>query len=83
MAGCDEGLTDRWISPSPKWSAKRQATLGYALLEFESPESMTFSCAPVQRSCATPHAYMRATDILSETGQAADTFTLGRPVPKL
>ena len=42
MAGCDEGLTDRWISPSPTWSAVRNATLGYAKLRFTSATEMTF-----------------------------------------
>ena len=30
MAGDDEGLTNSWIMPTPAWSAKRDATLGWA-----------------------------------------------------
>eukprot|EP00035_Acanthoeca_spectabilis_P036634 m.40761 g.40761 ORF g.40761 m.40761 type:complete len:281 (-) comp8126_c0_seq2:25-867(-) len=43
MAGCDEGLTPGFVSPSPPWSVKREAQLGYASLEFASPTEMTFN----------------------------------------
>ena len=63
MAGCDEGLTSKFESPSPDWSAVRASKLGYASLHFASATEMTFSY------------------ILSETGEAADSFTLTRVVP--
>jgi len=42
MAGCDEGLTPGFAQPSPDWSVKRAAELGYAVLNFTSPTVMTF-----------------------------------------
>jgi hypothetical protein len=43
MAGCDEGLTPGFVSPSPAWSVKRESQLGYASLEFATPTEMTFN----------------------------------------
>ena len=36
MAGDNEGLTDRWASPTPDWSAFRSAKLGWIRLTFRS-----------------------------------------------
>ena len=43
MAGCDEGLSPKFESPSPPWSAARGAKLGYASMEFATRTKMTFS----------------------------------------
>ena len=36
MAGDNEGLTDRWMSPTPEWSAYRSARLGWLRMSFKS-----------------------------------------------
>lgn len=42
MAGCDEGLTNTWASPTPAWSAIRQATLGYSRMIAHDKNVLTF-----------------------------------------
>lgn len=42
MSGDVEGLTDSWLSPTPGWSAVRNATLGYARLTFHNASAMQF-----------------------------------------
>jgi len=42
MAGCDEGLTNTWMTPSPAWSAVRTAKLGYGRFTAHDRRSLTF-----------------------------------------
>lgn len=42
MAGCDEGLTNTWSSPSPSWSVVRRATLGYGRLVAHNRRTLSF-----------------------------------------
>lgn len=43
MAGDNEGLTDKWMSPTPDWSAVRVAKLGYVKMAVESASQMTWT----------------------------------------
>lgn len=45
-AGCDEGLTNRWYSPEPEWSAFRVGqvdSMGYGRLQFNSATELEFA----------------------------------------
>jgi hypothetical protein len=66
MAGCDEGLTNKWETPTPEWSAVRDAKLGYGLLTVDGKASLKFEYL------------LSPGGALPSDQQVQDTFTITR-----
>ena len=44
MAGDDEGLTNKWYSPTPAWSAYNDAQLGFGRITVSDAKTLKFEC---------------------------------------